>query len=301
MCPRLGRDGRSRAPSRRPSSKLPPVNPLLAIGVIVISAVVMIALMMLVRRHSPSRGRFAGSVGASSVFGFLGSGFAILLGFIIFLSFGTYDSAATRSDAEAAAVTAQFRTAADFGGDRATDAQGLLMCYARSVISQEWQSLQDGQRSPVTEAWMVGLDDVGVREQNATSTGAEPVTAWWASTNERNLGRSGRVLVAEGQIPMLLWALLVIAAILVVGYVLLYADPDEGWLAQASMMGGVTVLVVSALLAVQVLAVPFSGESGSINPVSMEYTLVQMDELAKADLEAAPTVYCDKAGLPLEK
>ena len=277
------------------------MNPLLAICVIVISAVVMIALMLLVRRHAPSRGRFAGSVGASSVFGFLGSGFVILLGFVIFLSFGTYESAATRADAEAAAVTAQFRTAADFGGDRAGEAQGQLVCYARSVISQEWQSLQDGQRSPVTAAWMVGLEDVGVKEQNATSPETQPVKAWWASTNERNLGRSGRVLVAEGQIPMLLWALLVIAAILVVGYILLYADPDEGWLAQASMMGGVTVLVVSSLLAVQVLAVPFSGESGSINPASMEYALAQMDQFANADLEAAPTVYCDKAGLPLAK
>ena len=276
------------------------MNPLLAIGVIVISAVVMIALMLLVRRHSPSRGRFAGSVGASSVFGFLGSGFVILLGFVIFLSFGTYESAATRADAEAAAVTAQFRTAADFGGDRAGVAQGELVCYARSVISQEWQSLQDGQRSPVTEDWMVGLDDVGVKEQNVTSPETEPVKAWWASTNERNLGRSGRVLVAEGQIPVLLWALLVVAAILVVGYVLLYADPDEGWLAQASMMGGVTVLVVSSLLAVQVLAVPFSGESGSITPASMEYALVQMDQFAKAE-GTAPMVYCNKAGLPLAK
>ena len=276
------------------------MKPLLAIGVIVISAVVMIALMLLVRRHSPSRGRFAGSVGASSVFGFLGSGFVILLGFVIFLSFGTYESAATRADAEAAAVTAQFRTAADFGGDRAGVAQGELLCYARSVISQEWQSLQDGQRSPVTEDWMVGLDDVGVKEQTATSPETQPVKAWWASTNERNLGRSGRVLVAEGQIPTLLWALLVIAAILVVGYILLYADPDEGWLAQASMMGGVTVLVVSSLLAVQVLAVPFSGESGSITPASMEYALVQMDQFAKAE-GTAPEVYCNKVGLPLAK
>ena len=67
------------------------------------------------------------------------------------------------------------------------------------------------------------------------------------------------------------------------------------------MMGGVTVLVVSSLLAVQVLAVPFSGESGSINPASMEYALAQMDQFANADLEAAPALYCNKAGLPLAK
>ncbi len=275
------------------------MNPLLAIGVIVISAVVMIAVMLLLRRHSPSGGRFADSDRATGVFGFLGAGFVILLGFVIFLSFGTYESAATRADAEAAAVTAQFRTAADFGGDRARVAQGELVCYARSVISLEWQSLEDGQRSPVTEDWVVGLDDVGVKEQNVTSPETEPVKAWWASTNERNLGRSGRVLVAEGQIPMLLWALLVIAAILVVGYILLYADPDEGGLAQASMMGGVTVLVVSALLAVQVLAVPFSGESGGIDTGSMEYALVQMDQFAEA--EGVPVnAPCDAVGVPFK-
>jgi hypothetical protein len=126
------------------------------------------------------------------------------------------------------------------------------------------------------------------------------VKNWWDSTNERQLGRSGRVLVSEGQIPTLLWALLVIGAILVVGWVLLYADPEEDWLAQASMMAGVTTLVVASLLAVQVVASPFSGQSGSVDTGSMEYALVQMDQFAKAE-GAAPAVYCDKAGLPLAK
>jgi hypothetical protein len=275
------------------------MNPWLAAGVIVVSAAVMVALMLFLRRHSPPGGRFADSDRASGVFGFLGAGFVILLGFVIFLSFGTYESAATQADTEAAAVVAQFRTAADFGGDRAELAQGELVCYARSVISQEWPALKDRERSPVTEDWTIALDDVGVEEQNATSPETEPVKAWWASTNERNLGRSGRVLVAEGQIPMLLWALLVIGAILVVGWILLYADPEEGWLAQASMMGGVTVLVVAALLAVQVLAVPFSGESGSIDTGSMEYALVQMDQFAKA--EGVPVkAPCDAVGVPFK-
>jgi len=275
------------------------VNPWLAVGVIVVSAVVMTAIMLLLRKHAPPGGRFADSDRASGVFGFLGAGFVILLGFIIFLSFGTYESAATRADAEAAAVVSQFRAAADFGGDRAEVAQGDLVCYARSVIAQEWPALSRGERSPVTEDWAVALDDVGVEEQPATSPEVQPVKAWWAATNERNSGRSGRMLVAEGQIPTLLWALLVIGAILVVGWILLYADPEEGWLAQASMMGGVTVLVVAALLAVQVLAVPFAGESGSIDTGSMEYALVQMDQFAKA--EGVPVeAPCDAVGVPFK-
>jgi hypothetical protein len=58
--------------------------------------------------------------------------------------------------------------------------------------------------------------------------------------------------------------------------------------------------VVASLLAVQVVASPFSGESGSVDTGSMEYALVQMDQFAKAE-GADPTVFCDKAGIPLEK
>lgn len=276
------------------------MNPWLAAGVIVASVVVMVALMLWVRRSAPAGGRFSDSDRASGVFGFLGAGFVILLGFVIFLGFGTYEAGANHADTEAAAVVAQFRSAADFNGKLAQDAQGELICYARSVISQEWPTMQNGERSPVTEDWVVALDDVGVDQQTATSTSAQPVKNWWESTNERQLGRSGRVLVSEGQIPTLLWALLVIGAILVVGWVLLYADPEEGWLAQAAMMGGVTILVVASLLAVQVVASPFSGESGSVDTGSMEYSLVQMDQFAKAE-GVSPTEFCDKAGIPLAK
>jgi hypothetical protein len=276
------------------------MNPWLAAGVIIASAVVMVAVMLLIRRSAPGGGRFSDSDRASGVFGFLGAGFVILLGFVIFLGFGTYEAGANHADAEAAAVVAQFRTAADFDENLVQDAQGELVCYARSVIAQEWPSMARGERSPVTEGWVVALDDSGVQEQNATSPGDQPVINWWEATNDRQLARAGRVLVSEGQIPTLLWALLVIGAFLVVGWILLYADPREGWLPQAAMMGGVTVLVVASLLAVQVVASPFSGQSGSVDTGSMEYSLVQMDQFAKAE-GTNPTVLCDKAGIPLEK
>lgn len=279
---------------------LPRMNPWLAAGVIAASAIVMVAIMLFIRRSAPAGGSFSDSDRASSVFGFLGAGFVILLGFVIFLGFGTYEAGANHADAEAAAVVAQFRTAADFEGSLAQDAQGELVCYARSVIAQEWPAMTNGDRSPITEDWVVALDDTGVEQQQATSTGAQPVKNWWDSTNDRQLARSGRVLVSEGQIPTLLWALLVIGAILVVGYVLLYSDPKERWYAQAAMMGGVTILVVASLLAVQVVASPFSGESGSVDTGSMEYSLIQMDQFSNAE-GTDPTVFCDKAGIPLEK
>jgi hypothetical protein len=58
--------------------------------------------------------------------------------------------------------------------------------------------------------------------------------------------------------------------------------------------------VVAGLLAVQVVASPFSGESGSVDTGSMEYSLIQMDQFSNAE-GTDPTVFCDKAGIPLEK
>jgi hypothetical protein len=272
----------------------------LAAIVIVVSAIVMITVMLLIRQVSPRGGFFNDSDRASGVFGFLGAGFVILLGFVIFLSFGTYDAASNQADAEAAAVVDQFQTASDFPGPLVERAEGQVICYARSVIAKEWPSMRDGERSKVTEGWVVALNTTGSKAQEALGADAEQVVSWWDATSEREVGRRGRMLVAQGQIPMLLWALLVIGAILVVGYVLLYADRDEGLIAQITMIGGTTVLVVASLLAVQVLAHPFEGQNGSIDPSGMEYSLSEMAQFAKAD-GWEPDVLCNQAGVPLPK
>ena len=274
------------------------MNPLLAAIVIVASAIVMIAVMLMIRRIAPGGGFFSDSDRASGVFGFLGAGFVILLGFVIFLSFGTYDSAANHADAEAAAVVDQFQTASDFRGPLVERAEGELICYARSVIAKEWPAMRDGERSPVTENWVVALNDTGAKEQAREGTDAQQVVDWWDATSEREVGRRGRMLVAQGEIPVLLWALLVIGAALVVGFVLFYADPDERLASQVMMIGGVTVLVVASLLAVQVLASPFEGQNGSIDASGMEYSLTEMAEFAKAE-GYRPAVLCDAAGVPL--
>ena len=103
--------------------------------------------------------------------------------------------------------------------------------------------------------------------------------------------------MAQGEIPVLLWSLIIIAAVLVVGFVLLYADPADGVVAQVAMMAGVTALVVSSLLAVEVLASPFANQSGSIEPVGMQYSLDTMNRELAMDGRGLP-VLCDDLGVP---
>lgn len=273
------------------------MNPYLAAAIIIVSVALAVAVMLAVRRRAPEGGFFSDSDRASGVFGFLGAGFVILLGFVIFLSFGTYDNARVQSEAEATAVADQFAEAEVMPTGVRDRAQGQLICYARSVIRSEWPAMASGMTSPFTDQWVVALEQTGVDLPDRTSRQDAALKAWYAAANERELGRRARLLVSQGEIPLLLWALIGIAALLVVGYVFLYADPVERWLPQVVMAGGVTALVVASLLAVKVLSSPFKNESGSITPVGMEYTLgILKAELAKEG-RALP-VPCTPTGAP---
>ena len=69
-------------------------------GLLVIAVAVAVAVtaLLLVRRRAPEGGFFEDGDRAAGVFGVLATGFSVLLGFIVFLAFASYDQ--SRSGAE---------------------------------------------------------------------------------------------------------------------------------------------------------------------------------------------------------
>ena len=87
--------------------------------------------MIAVRRlAAPPRGFFTDSDRAAGVFGVTGTGFAVLLAFVIFLSFSSYDRARENASIEAVAISQLFRTARLFPADSRRALHGELICYA---------------------------------------------------------------------------------------------------------------------------------------------------------------------------
>src|SRR6476469_2301217 len=103
-----------------------------------------ISAMLLVRRGAPEGGRFKDGDRASGVFGVLAGGFAIIAGFIIFLAFTTYDQSRSGGEAEALTVVQQFETAQFMPPAARERLGGELVCYARSVVREEWPRMEDG-------------------------------------------------------------------------------------------------------------------------------------------------------------
>ena len=76
------------------------------------------------------------------MFGALATGFSVLLGFIVFLAFSSYDESKMGAETEALVVVQQFETAQFLPPAAGRQLSGELICYGRSVVGQEWPRMQ---------------------------------------------------------------------------------------------------------------------------------------------------------------
>src|SRR5690242_8887442 len=125
--------------------------------VVLASAAIGIAAMLLVRRRAPAGSYFADGDRAAGVFGVLATGFAILAGFVVVLAFESYDASRSGAEAEARIVAHQFETVQFLPAPVRARLSGELVCYARSVIHQEWPRMRSGTLSYAPNAWGVTL------------------------------------------------------------------------------------------------------------------------------------------------
>src|SRR4051794_38056847 len=82
-------------------------------AILLTAAVVAVAVtaMLLVRRRAPEGGFFTDGDRAAGVFGVLATGFSVLLGFIVFLAFESYDQSRSGAEQEALVLVQQVENA----------------------------------------------------------------------------------------------------------------------------------------------------------------------------------------------
>ena len=96
---------------------------------------------------------------------------------------------------------------------------------------------------------------------------------WFDQRSDRENGRADRIHGAEGVIPLPVWIVLLIASGVIFVYMLFFADSAERAIVQATMMGGVAVVITSTLLLLGFLDHPYQSGVGGLRPVAMERAL----------------------------
>ncbi len=271
------------------------MNLLIGAVVLVLVTAVTVAAMLGVRKRAPEGSYFADGDRASGVFGVLATGVSLLLGFIIFLAFSSYDEARQGAETEATIVAQQVQTAQFLGTDATVELTGELICYARSVAGSEWDALDDGSLGDAINPWGAEMFRTITTVDPSTYTEQSAYDRWMDQTAAREQARVDRVHGAEGIIPAPIWLALFVIAGVIFAYMLFFADRAEGAATQGMLMGSVTVVITLLLFLLVFFDHPHGTGVGRLQPTAMERTLGLIDvQLEVADLSVTPP--CDDRG-----
>ena len=269
----------------------------LAILIVIAAVTVAIAAMLLVRRKAPDGSFFHDGDRAAGVFGVLATGFAVLLGFVVFLAFTSYDAARAGAEQEALVVAQQIETAQFLPLPASGELTSELVCYARSVAGVQWDLMESGTLREQINPWAIELFRTLQTVQPETATEQSAYDKWLEQTSAREEARSDRIHGAVGVIPTPLWAVLFFSAALIFVFMLFFADSGERAAVQAMLIGSVTAVITAMLLLLNFLDNPFHGGVGGLQPVAMERTLeiIEQELQIVGQVDAAP---CDARGNP---
>src|SRR5215218_1756496 len=248
---------------------------------ILLGAVAIACLLMLAIRRLGTRDVFlADTTRGAGVYGVAGTGFAVLLAFVVLVAFEQFNDAKDGAQAESDAVIELFRDAAFFDRADRTRMQADLVCYARAVVEQEWPAMREGNGDPlpVVERWVVDLQAVYQRLPVRTPREEAVFASILELRTARIDARRERLSQAEQTVTSPVWFILIVGALVSIGFVLLFIDRrGEAFLAQAALISTVTVIVVAGLLLVWFLDHPYEDQAGSIKPEEMRRAIDVME------------------------
>ena len=272
----------------------------LALAAVVVAAVSAVAVtaMLLVRRRAPEGSYFEDGDRAAGVFGVLATGFAVLLGFVVFLAFQSFDTSRSGAIDEAQIVAEQFETAQFMPVAVRARLSGEIVCYARSVVYQEWPQMESGGLGDGVNSWGVATF-LTLKATNPQLPAEQAAySKWLDQRSDRQNARNDRTHGAEGVIPIALWIVLFLIAGVIFVFMLFFADSGERAVVQGMLIGSVVAVISALMLLLYGLNEPFHGGVGGLQPVAMERSLRMIDD-ALGSVGAQVRLPCDALGEPV--
>ena len=218
---------------------------------------VSVAGLVLVQRMVPIEVRKQHNDVAGFIYAVLGIAYAVLLGLVVVAAWEQFQTARNTTEREASELAEVF-----WLGHRLPEAEGhrlqeLARSYARVVVDEEWPLIARGGSSP--RAWEL-MDEIRLTIQNMNpDTEAEQVLYDQGLERVYDLAdaRRDRLLDAREGIPPILWVVLVVGAIVTVGFTYLFGLDDT---TTHMLMVALLALIIGLILfTIGSLEYPFSG------------------------------------------
>jgi hypothetical protein len=268
----------------------------LSILFILVCSAAAVGLLYVIRRYlAPPGGFYHDAEVASGIFGVVGTGYAVLLGFVTFSVFGTYDAARQHVAQEAVALRQMSATAGFFAPEDAQALRGQLVCYGRAVVNGEWAAMQVPRESTRVTGWVNQLDATTQKMLVETSKESVALQSWFEQSKDRQEARRGRLAEAAPFVPVFVWAILLVLLFVVIFYQCLFAEPRRPLFAEAVGVGAMALTLVAALSLVWILDRPFNDRGAMITSTRTQTVVADLEQ---SYAYPASTIPCDAVGQP---
>jgi hypothetical protein len=215
----------------------------------------------------------------------------LLLAFVLVQSFSSWSNAGRAEASEATATLLLFREADLIDNPRSRqDVRRQVVCYATSVIEQDWPAMRQAQVSNVPAYWATSIRRTAIRQvrSGADETAGAAIISRDA---EQVTARQERLAEARTSVPPIMYGLLLVAvavALLIVGVV---TAKGVSAAVHAIVVGAAAVVFAGTLLMIGDLDQPYDGTTGR-EPTHTVFVLDQMERDVTGELP------CDAQGLP---
>ena len=207
---------------------------------------------------------------AGFIYAVLGIAYAVLLGLVLVAVWEQFQVATNTAEREADELAEIFWLGHRLPPPEGHRLQELSRSYARVVVEEEWPMLARGESSP--RAWDL-IDEIRLTVQDLNpDTDAEQVLYDQGLERVHDLAdaRRDRLVEAREGIPNILWVVLVVGAIVTVGFTYLFGLEDT---TTHTLMVALLALVIGLVLfTIGSLEYPFSGDA-RLGPEAFELVL----------------------------
>lgn len=234
------------------------------LGFVIVAIYVLAAIsgLFIMRKYLPHEKCKNHNDVAGFIFATMGVIYAVLLAFVVIVTWGNYDKASEITSKEANSIASLYRDSTAFPPEVRNQIKSTLHDYVKAIIEDEWPQMVRGKSAKVQEIqgnlWLIYTNYIPENETQKTFL-IESVK----KLNDAGEFRRWRVLKAQENIQPILYFILIVGGFLTIAFICFFGT--ENFVPQIIMSSMLAVMIGLTLFTIIALDCPFSGNI-SIKP-----------------------------------
>jgi len=226
--------------------------------------------LTLVRRFIPIHKLKVHNDVAGFIFATIGVIYAVMLAFMVMVSWQNFEGATKIVEKEASCLAAIYRDSQPLGNNFKLEVRSAIKDYIGSIIKDEWKTLTRGEQSEKTQVFSNKIWNLYGSYTPKTDIQKIFFAESVRKMNEVGELRRMRIIESQAGIPSVLWVILFSGALITISFTFFFGTENFG--AQLLMTSILAALIALILFAIMSLDFPFTGDQ-TISPKPMKFIL----------------------------